>query len=288
MRSVASAALVSRLLAESSIHAVGPPGMPPPGQYRIDAETTTTSRAGPTTLESVHRTDGATGRVTLTQKSSVDPANVAAQTVNGTGPNRWCVPAAGTVPPVKSAQGACQNALRAATPTGSILGADCIVGRVEEQWRRIDDRTWERSSTVRQAPGASTVANSSPQAAIELAMRGTTPAQRASAQAELVAMPSAADMADTRGTLIAMLETQTHGAYADEAAVARKQFKNAGRGPRRIDRRRRARHGALEPHRRDLLRRQLTAGAVRRRQPQPGVRPVRHPAGHQPPPRDAQ
>jgi len=93
------AALALSPIAGSSVYAAGLTGVPPPGQYRIDAEATITSRAGPTTLESVQRIDGATGRVTLTQKSSVDPTNVATQTANGTGPNRWCVPATGAVPP---------------------------------------------------------------------------------------------------------------------------------------------------------------------------------------------
>lgn len=227
-RAAAPVAFAFGLLAGPSLHAAGPSGMPPPGQYRIDAETTTTTRAGPTTLESVQRVDGATGRVTLTQKSSVDPANVATQTVNGTGPNRWCVPANGALPPAKPAPGACQNASRSAAPNGSTLGADCNVGRVDEQWRRIDDRTWERSSTVRQAPTAPTPSNNSPQAAIELAMRGMTPAQRAGAQAELAAMPSAADMADARGSLIATLEQQARSGNAEEAAAARQQLSALG------------------------------------------------------------
>ncbi len=223
--------LAFSLLAGSSIHAADPTGTPPPGQYRIDAETTTTSSAGPTTLESVHRMDGSTGRVTLTQKSSVDPTNVATQTLNGTGPNRWCVPASGAVPPVKSAPGACQNVLRSGTSNGSTLGADCTVGRVDERWRRIDDRTWERSLTVRRAPTAASPAKTSPRAAIELAMRSMTPAQRASAQAELAAMPSPADLADARGTLVATLEQQARSTDAEEAAAARQQLGALGASP---------------------------------------------------------
>lgn len=229
-RAAVLAALTFGPIAGSSVYAAGPTSMPPPGQYRIDAETITTSRAGPTTLESVQRIDGATGRVTLTQKSSVDPTNVATQTANGTGPNRWCVPATGAVPPAKS-QAACQNALRTDAPAGSTLSAECNIGRVDEQWRRIDDRTWERSSTVRQSPSASTTSNSSPQAAIELAMRGMTPAQRASVQAELAAMPSAADIADARLTLVATLEQQARSGSAEEAAAARQQLSALGASP---------------------------------------------------------
>ena len=227
---VALAALTFGSIAGSAVDAAGPTGMPPPGQYRIDAETTTTSRAGPTTLESVQRIDGATGRVTLTQKSSVDPTNVATQTATGTGPNRWCVPTTGAVPPARS-QAGCQNAIRTATAAGSTLGADCKIGRVDEQWRRIDDRTWERLSTVRQSPGASTASKSSAQAAIEFAMRGMTPAQRASVQAELAAMPSAADIADARGTLVATLEQQARSGSAEEAAAARQQLSALGTSP---------------------------------------------------------
>lgn len=88
MHAIASAALALNLLAVPSLYAAGPTGMPSPGHYRIDTEATTTLRAGPTTLESVQRIDGATGRVTLTQKSSVDPSKIATQTANGTGRNR--------------------------------------------------------------------------------------------------------------------------------------------------------------------------------------------------------
>ena len=231
MHAVASAALALNLLAAPPLYAAGPTGMPSPGHYRIDTEATTTSRAGPTTLETVQRIDGATGRVTLTQKSSVDPTNVPTQTANGTGPNRRCVPASGAVPPTKSAPPACQNALRTATPAGSTLGADCNIGRVDEQWRRIDDRTWERSLTVRQSPIASMASNSSPGAAIEFAMQGMTPAQRAGAKAELAATPSAAEVAKARGTLVATLEQQVRSGSAEEAAAARQQLGALGASP---------------------------------------------------------
>ena len=222
------AALAAGLLVNPTLYAAGPAGLPPPGHYRIDAETTTTSRAGPNTLESVQRTDGATGRVTLTQKSSVDPANVATTTVNGPGPNVWCVPPSGALPPPGLTRSACQNVTRNAAPGGSTLGADCNVGRLDDQWRRIDERTWERSLVVRQAPASSNASNNSPRAAIELAMRGMTPEQRARAQAELATMPSAADIADARGTLIAAIKEQARSADAEEAAFARQQLSALG------------------------------------------------------------
>ena len=219
-------ALSFGLLAGPALLAAGPTGLPPPGQYRIDAETTTTSRAGPTTLESVQRIDGPTGRVTLTQKSSVDAASVTTQTANGTWPNRWCVFKGRAVPPAKLAPGACQNALRFATPVGSNLGADCNVGRVDEQWRRIDERTWERSSTIRQSaiePGSAS--NNTPKAALELAMHGMKPGERVRAQGELTAMPGAADMADAHDTSVALLEQQVNSGSAKKAAVARQHLK---------------------------------------------------------------
>jgi hypothetical protein len=224
----APALLAFGLLAWPTLHAAD---LPPPGQYRIDAETTTTSRAGPTTIESVQRVDGATGRITLTQKSSVAPANVATRTVNGEGPNGWCVPASGTVPPPKAVPSACQNMARNATPGGSTLRAECNIGQLDEQWRRIDARAWERSLMVRQTPGASNSANASPQAAIELAMRGMTPEQRARAQAELANLPTATNRADARGTLIAVLEQQTRTGSPEEAAAARQQLSAMGASP---------------------------------------------------------
>ena len=215
-------ALAAGLIAAApALNAVGAAGSPPPGQYRIDSETTTTSRAGPTTIQSVQRVDGATGQVTLTQKSSVDPANVATRSMKGDGPNGWCVPQNGALPPPKAMPGACENVARTQTPGGSTQRADCSTGRFDEQWRRVDDRTWDRSLRVKQAPAAS---NTSPQPALEFAMRGMTPEDRARAQAEMADMPSAADMAGARATLIAALEQQARTGDPNEAAAARQQL----------------------------------------------------------------
>jgi hypothetical protein len=212
---------VGLITAGPTLNAAGTPGSPPPGQYRIDSETTTTSRAGPTTIQSVQRIDGTTGQVTLTQKSSVDPANVATRTMKGDGPNGWCVPQSGAMPPPRAMPGACENVDRTQTPGGSKQRADCNAGRFDEQWRRVDDRTWDRWLRVRQA---SAVSNVSPQPALELAMRGMTPQDRARAQAEMADMPSAADMASARTTLVATLEQQARTGSPAEAAAARQQL----------------------------------------------------------------
>lgn len=54
-------------------------------------------------------------------------------------------------------------------------------------------------------------------------MRAMTPAQRARAQAELAGMPSAAEVADARGTLVATLEQRVRTGSPAEAAAARQQ-----------------------------------------------------------------
>ena len=221
-------ALSFGLLAGPALLAAGPTGLPPPGQYRIDAETTTTSRAGPTTLESVQRIDGPTGRVTLTQKSSVDAASVTTQTANG---QRH------VAEPLVRVQGPRSAAGQAGTRGLPERVALRHTGRLEPGRRlqrgpgrravaphrrahlgalvdhpAVGYRTW--LCAEQHAEGGAGACDARNEAR-----------ERVRAQDDLTAMPGAADMADAHDTSVAMLEQQVNSGSAKKTAVARQHLK---------------------------------------------------------------
>lgn len=190
----------------------------PAGQYRIDSEAVTRSGSGAIATELVQRTDGATGAVTVIQKAG---GSTAQQTYKGDGPVTWCVPAPGTVrPPAAAMAAACSTKTIASTATSLKHSAECKNAKFAEDWKRIDDRTWERSLKAEVATGAGV----SPRPAVELAMAGMSPAERAQAQAEMAKMPSADAMQAEMAPVIAQLEQQARSGKADEAAMAKQQL----------------------------------------------------------------
>jgi hypothetical protein len=194
-------AVLGMAVLASSAHAAEPNAWPAPGDYRIDSDTTTTSRAGGTTVQRLQHVDGSTGHITVTLRDSLSKSAPVTQTDPGQGPNKWCVPSNGAAPPAAAAA--------------------MSVGGVEERWNRIDERTWERSIRSVQTPTASPGTGSG---AIELAMAGMSPEQRAAVAGSMQRMPSAADRAAAMAPVIAGLEKAARGSNAQEAAMAKEQL----------------------------------------------------------------
>jgi hypothetical protein len=153
---------------------------PPPGEYRIDSEAVTTSRAGPMTLRSTQRTDGATGTV------SVEQAAPDGSTTRQTYP--------GGAPPPGAA--ACANRrFEAIAGGGSIQEAVGSSGHaISDAWRRLADGTWERRFETNPAPAAApvdprTAAAMAPVIAeIEATIRNGPPAEAEAARQQLAAL----------------------------------------------------------------------------------------------------
>lgn len=196
---------------------------PPPGQYRIDSESTIASGSGMTLSQITQRVDGATGRTTVIRKTA-DSAQAATQTFEGKGPVTWCVEAPGKKgPPAAALTAACKTVAHASTGTSSSHSAACNASTIDESWRRIDDRTWERSvkAVVQMAPAAPVA---SARKAFDAMKHTMSPADRAKAEAELAAMPSDAAMQAEMAPVIAELEQQVRTGKPDEVAMAKQQL----------------------------------------------------------------
>ena len=122
---------VAAVLAADATH-------PSSGEYRIDSETTTISRAGPVVLRSVQRIDGATGAVTVEQSSG--DGTTARQDYPGRGPNLFC---SGSGPPPAGAATCANRAFEALPGGGSSQEAVCAGGQtLSANWRRLADGRW--------------------------------------------------------------------------------------------------------------------------------------------------
>lgn len=177
-------ASVAAVLAADATH-------PSPGEYRIDSETITISRAGPMVLRSVQRVDGATGNITVEQ--SAPDGTTTHQDYPGRGPNRFC--SASGPPPAGAA--ACANRAYSALPGGgSSQEAVCAGGQtLSSNWRRLADGRWEHTleTQVVTAPAAGmdprTVAAMAPVIAqIEETIRSGPPQEAEAAKQQLAAL----------------------------------------------------------------------------------------------------
>src|SRR5882724_8825805 len=121
-------------------YAAEPVGHPPPGQYRIDSEAVITNATAAGSLTRTQHIDGATGHTTVIDKAP-DGAT-ATRTIRGEGPYGWCMRSAGGPP--STPPDVCTNGHYTANAEGFNLSSNCGGVRADEQWRRIDERTWER------------------------------------------------------------------------------------------------------------------------------------------------
>lgn len=199
------------LLAAGTGHAA--PSAPPPGDYRIDGEAVMRSGSGPTLAERIERWDGSNGNRVITTQAG---GRSHQQTYAGTEPVTWCIPAV-PVPPGQWPD-RCKTKWWPAQG-GATLEAECKAGHLQEQWKQIDARTWERQMSFMPKAGGGDLA-----ATLALAERGMTPAEAAQARAAVAALPSAQQRADAMAPVYAKIEETIRNGKPDEAAAARQQL----------------------------------------------------------------
>ena len=185
---------------------------PSPGEYRIDSETTTISRAGPMVLRSVQRVDGATGAITV-ERSNGD-GTTTRQTYPGRGPNRFC---SGSGPPPPGAV-ACVNRVYGALPGGgSTQQAVCADGQtLSSDWRRLADGRWEHEFETQlvTAPAAgmdprTTTAMAPIIAQIDATIRSGPPEEAEAARQQLAALKASLGGGASNGPNVSVRETWT-------------------------------------------------------------------------------
>jgi hypothetical protein len=204
------AALVSLGFSTLLSAAATPSDWPTPGDYVIDSDTTTTSKAGSTTVERRQLVQGATGQMKVVMRDTLAGTKPVTQSYPGTGPNKWCVPKTATAPPAE-AVALCGN------PTaGRGEKNACGWQSVVQTWRRIDDRTWER--TIKATLAAGTEVGGGPSVA---AMGSSLGNQSAKA---MPATPTSKDTAAAMAPVIAALEDAIRTGSADEKASAKQQL----------------------------------------------------------------
>ena len=199
-----------------------PQGYPPAGNYLIDSEATSTVNLGGSTIEHIHRVVGSSGDITVTQKNSMDGVPPHTQTYKGTGPNSWCIKPYGSGgPPPAVKPFTCKALANSANARGSTSSADCGNSKVDESWRRIDDRTWERTLAITAVVGGTmTTPQDEIKKAMAMARPGMTPEQWAKAQAGLAALPSAAQAKAEMAQLTELAQAQARTGSPQEAALA--------------------------------------------------------------------
>lgn len=208
------------LLAAGPVMAAALTGHPPAGEYRVDSDATTTHTTVAGSLKRDQHIEGATGRTTVTDTAPGAPP--VTRVYPGEGPYNACMGSA-SGPPPRGLGMACSTGPYTASPGGSTMSADCGAVKLDEQWRRIDDRTWER--VLHSSYSTVGVNNSgSPTAAIEMAMAGMSPEERARARVELAKMPTRADRDAAMAPVIAQLEEQVRTGSPSDAAMAKEQL----------------------------------------------------------------
>ncbi|MBI3561533.1 MAG: hypothetical protein HY080_07450 [Gammaproteobacteria bacterium] len=190
----------------------------------VDSEAVTIYGSGSDRTETTERVDAASGQHTVTITSSTDPGHPVTRIYKGDGPEHWCL----SILLAKSAAvhigTVCKGLSHTANSRGSSVRADCYSYNLDHRWRRIDERIWERSSTATPQSSSSPTPDSS-QAAVEMAMAGMTPEQRARTQAELASIPSVSQANAAMAPVIEALQAQIRTGNPQEAALARQQLR---------------------------------------------------------------
>lgn len=190
------------------------PALPSPGNYRIDGEARMRSGSGPTLAERIERWDGSNGNRVVT--TTVAGGRSHQQTYAGTEPVTWCVP--GVSVPANQWPDRCKARWWPAQG-GSQMQAECQAGRLQEHWKQIDAKTWERQMTFTPASGGG---GSDPAATLALVEKGLSPAEAAKARAAIAALPSAQQRADAMTPVYAKIEETIRNGTPEQAADARR------------------------------------------------------------------
>lgn len=205
----------SLLVLTLSCAAASPMPMPSPGNYRIDGEARMRSGSGPMLAERIERWDGSNGNRIVT---TVAGGRSHQQSYAGSEPVTWCV--AGVSVPPKLLPDRCKTRWWPAQG-GAELQAECQAGRLQEHWKQIDAKTWERQMSFTPAPGGG---GSDPAAALAMVERGLSPAEAAKARAAIAALPSAQDRAAAMAPVYEKIEATIRNGTPQQAAEARQQL----------------------------------------------------------------
>ncbi|MDR7268325.1 hypothetical protein J2X20_000954 [Pelomonas saccharophila] len=190
------------------------PPLPSPGNYRIDGEAHMRSGSGPTLAERIERWDGSNGNRVVT---TVAGGRSQQQTYAGTEPVTWCV--LGVSVPANQLPDRCKTRWWPAQG-GSELQAECQAGRLQEHWKQIDAKTWERQMTFTPGPGG----GNDPAAALAMVEKGLSPAEAAKARAAIAALPSAQQRAAAMAPVYEKIEATIRNGTPEQAAEARQQL----------------------------------------------------------------
>ncbi|MEK8034962.1 hypothetical protein AACH06_29455 [Ideonella sp. DXS29W] len=136
--------------------------MPPPGLYQLDQTSTFRWTTPMGVMEKVEQVDGATGRVTVTDKSPSAPRPVVT-VLPGDGPRREC-----QGPTASVVVGNC----RAETQSGvdTVTASFTCDGRAQRVvWRKIGPTEWEKTLKSSPVPGGSPAGGLPPQVAQAMA-----------------------------------------------------------------------------------------------------------------------
>lgn len=213
-------ALLALLILAGAARAAGTPGgLPTPGNYRVDSESTRTTQGGMAELTVVQRTDGATGQITVTRNASTDPDHAVTQVIPGDKPVLRCFVTA-AAPPWAQAN-ACPGMSHTVNTDRATLQGRCNGQSLDDQWTRIDDRTWEH---VLRVENSSASTGFFPPSANGMTVPGMTAAQQAQMQAQTSGAQQA--VSDLRQRL----ETAARGSDPKQAAAARQALAAMGAG----------------------------------------------------------
>lgn len=119
-----------------------PSDFPPPGEYRIDTETTRRLRTPGGEVVTIERIDGATGEATLTQQAPGMSQPVVTR-VPGSGPVRHCQGVAGPPP----AGTPCQARSRR-TDGQTVIDTQCAGQSMQASLRALGNGVWEQRHRV--------------------------------------------------------------------------------------------------------------------------------------------
>ena len=198
-------------------------GRPPPGRYRIDAETTTLSGQGAMVLERVQQVDGASGQLTVTDKGPPGSGPPVVRVFKGEKPNERCVgsgtlaaPPTALLPPLSLPNASCWQMGPAVTANGGSQAIDCKGVQMTLQWRRVNDGNSEMTLAGTQNP---TPAGDS-SAAVRAAMARMTPEQLTKLDPASARVAAGGSTADAMAPVIAAMEERArNGTPAEQASV---------------------------------------------------------------------
>lgn len=122
------------------------PDFPPPGEYRIDTETTRRVRSPGGVVESIERIDGATGNASITQKAG-GMAQPVVTHVPGSGPVLHCQGVAGPPPAGTPCRARTQRDNGQTT-----IDTHCAGHQLQARFRQLGDGVWEQRYHVPPGP----------------------------------------------------------------------------------------------------------------------------------------